>query len=100
MNETVKTLAKALALVFVMIGCGFVTLVFSVLYLMHLGLKLHGNYEYFGKYPLLFLGPAAIGFLAPALAVCIWAFAVWIWRRPSAKRHGGNPFREGGRPRI
>ena len=97
MNETGKNLAKALGIAFglacVMIACGFVTLVVSVVYLMALGSKLHGNYEYFGDYPHLYLGPAAIGFFAPALAVLIGAFAVRIWRRSSANRLGGNPFR-------
>ena len=37
----------------------------SVLYLMSLGSKLHGNYEYFGNYPLLYLGPVN---LPPRLA--------------------------------
>ena len=97
MNETGKTVAKAIVVAFgsicVMTACGFVTLVVSVMYLMNLGSKLHGNYEYFGNYPLLYLGPAAIGFFAPALAVLIGVFAVRIWRRRSAKRRDGSPFR-------
>ena len=97
MHGTGKNVAKARGIAFgvvcVMIGCGFVTLVVSVMYLMSLGLRLHGNYEYFGNYPHLYLGPAAIGFFAPALAFFIGAFAVRIWRRRSAKRDGGNPFR-------
>ena len=69
MNEINNTAAKAVGwffvLLFVMTGCGFVTLVVSVLYLMSLGSKLHGNYEYFGNYPLLYLGPVN---LPPRLA--------------------------------
>ena len=95
MNVTGKnvawTLVLAFGLVCMMTACGLVTLVVSVMVLMSLGLKLHGNYEYFGNYPLLYLGPAAIGFLAPALAVLVCVFAVRIRRRRSAKRRGVSP---------
>lgn len=39
----------------------------SVIVLMSLGLELHGNYEYYGNYPVLYLGPGILGFLAPPL---------------------------------
>ena len=45
------------------------THVVVLLILMGLGTKLHGNYEYYGKYPALIWGPDAIGFLAPGVVV-------------------------------
>jgi hypothetical protein len=69
----------------VMTACGFGTLVVAVMYLMNLGSRLHGNYEYFGNYPLLYLGPAAIGFVAPALVALIGVIAIRIWRRHSLR---------------
>ncbi len=44
-----------------MVVSGVVTLFVTILILMELGLKFHGNYEYYGQYPVLVWGPAVIG---------------------------------------
>ena len=48
---------------------GAVTFFVTILVLMELGTKFHDNYEYYGRYPVLFLGPAVLGFLAPGVVV-------------------------------
>ena len=54
-----------------MVVCGAGAYVMAVSYLMHLGLKLHGNYEYYGSTPaiaLIFVA-GAMGFAAPGVVV-------------------------------
>lgn len=48
---------------------GAVTFFVTILVLTELGTRFHGNYEYYGRYPVLFLGPAALGFLAPGIVI-------------------------------
>lgn len=44
----------------------------SIVVLMELGTKWHGNYEYYGQYPALYLIPGVVGFFLPPLfAWCI-----------------------------
>ena len=54
-----------------MVVSGIVTYATTLVILMELGTKLHGNYEYYGNLlPLIFLyGVGAIGFLAPGVVV-------------------------------
>jgi len=52
-----------------MVVSGAATFGVTMLCLMELGMKLHNNYEYYGHYRVLVLGPAAIGFLAPGIVV-------------------------------
>jgi hypothetical protein len=42
---------------------GFVFLAAAILILMNLGLKYHDNYEYYGQYPALYIGPGIVGLL-------------------------------------
>ncbi len=57
-----------------MMASGMATLVVTVLALILLGLNLHGNYEYYGKYPLLVFVPA----IATSL---ITGYLTWIFTR-------------------
>ncbi len=52
-----------------MVFFGAVTFFATILVLMELGTKFHGNYEYYSKYPFLVWGPAVSGFLAPGVFV-------------------------------
>ncbi len=65
MNEIVKSVGRIVWMLFLMGVCGAVGLSVPVFILMHLGLKWHRNYEYYGNHLLLYLGPALICFLAP-----------------------------------
>jgi hypothetical protein len=60
---------KMAATVVSMVVSGAVTLFVAILILTELGTKFHNNYEYYGQYPVLFWGPALIGFLAPGVVV-------------------------------
>ena len=53
---------------------GLVFLAISVFILMSIGLSRHGNYEYYGNYPALYLVPALFGFFLPSLLA-------WLLRR-------------------
>ena len=55
-----------------MVVSGIVTHVVVLLIWMELGSQLHGQYDYYAKYPALVLvwGPDTIGFLAPG--VILW----------------------------
>ena len=66
-----------LAVAIVSLVCGIGCLAVSIIVLMSLGTQHHGNYEYYGSYPLLYLGPAAVGLLVPWLA----AWMMWVLRR-------------------
>lgn len=51
-----------------MVAFGLIAYVTALITLMGLGTKFHGNYEYYGRYYLIYLflfGSAAVGFLAP-----------------------------------
>jgi len=56
-----------------MAACGVAAFMATITFFMNLGLKRHGNYEYYGSWPALVLIylAGAIGFLAPA---------VFFWR--------------------
>lgn len=58
---------------------GFIAFVVSVGALTELGTRWHNNYEYYGKYPALYLGPALVAFLIPAI------FEWWRKRRQTTK---------------
>jgi hypothetical protein len=60
---------KIVRILAAMVVSGVVTLFVTMLILMELGSKFHGNYEYYGQYPVLVWGPAVIGFLAPGVLV-------------------------------
>lgn len=47
--------------------CGVICVGIAVVILMQLGIKWHGNYEYYGRYPALYLIPGVIGFFLPPL---------------------------------
>ncbi len=59
MNRAIQVVLKTLGIVFLTVLSGGVCFVVSVLVLMQLGLHYHGNYEYYGDYPILFLGRSA-----------------------------------------
>jgi CDP-diglyceride synthetase len=56
---------------------GLLWLGLSVFLLMAQGLERHGNYEYYGNYPVLYLVPGILGLLIPALLL-------WLVRPPGA----------------
>ena len=58
---------RMLAALAAMVVSGVVTLFVTILILMKLGSKFHGDYEYYSQYPVLVWGPAVIGFLAPGV---------------------------------
>jgi hypothetical protein len=83
MSKILETLAIILGTLVLMVASGIVTLVVAIFFFAGLGLRLHDNYEYYGKYPLLFFGPAAIGFLAPG--VVVW----YLHKRGTRKGRSG-----------
>lgn len=62
-------------LIVVMIVCAVVVFFGNMFLLMELGLARHGNYEYYGRFPLLVCGPAAAAFLLPAV-IAWWIAAL------------------------
>ena len=58
---------KIVRILAAMVASGIVALFVTLLTLMKLGSKFHGNYEYYGQYPVLIWGAALIGFLTPGL---------------------------------
>jgi len=62
-----------LAVAVVSLVCGIGCLAVSIMVLMSLGSQHHGNYEYYGNYPLLYLGPGVAGLLFP------WVVAGIVW---------------------
>jgi hypothetical protein len=58
---------KILGTLVLMVASGIVAFVVSVWLLMHLGMRWHNNYEYYGDYPVLYLGPALVAFIAPVI---------------------------------
>ena len=67
-----------------MLFTGFITLVVAIAILWDRGMRHHDNYEYYGSYPALYLGPATAGFLAPGVVV----LCVWYLRRRAARTRG------------
>ena len=73
MLKFVMDLAKALGTILLMVvcgvGCGIAAFLTAAVFLGILGLSLHNNYEYYGRFPgtLLLYGSGAIGFLAPVV---------------------------------
>ena len=55
------------ALIVRMVSWAFVTFVVTLSVLMQLGTSWHGSYEYYGTYPLTYLGPTAVAFFAPLI---------------------------------
>src|SRR4051812_11435865 len=62
-----RPMRKSPKILLLMVASGAVALVVAILLLMVLGSRRHDNYEYYGSWPALYLGPALIGFLAPGL---------------------------------
>lgn len=54
--------------------------VIALLVLTDLGIRQHDNYEYYGKYPALFLMPPTVGLFLP------W-FLAWILRNWKRDKH-------------
>lgn len=54
-----------------MVVCGVAAYVMALMFLMELGTKLHGNYEYYGSFSVVVLiyVAGAMGFLAPGFIV-------------------------------
>ena len=74
---------KILGTLALMVTSGMVALAAAIFILMDLGSRLHDNYEYYGKYPALFFGPAAIAFLAPGVVV-------WYLHKRGTRKGGGR----------
>jgi len=51
---------------------GIVCFCGSVFVLMHLGTRRFDNYEYYGQYPLLYVGPGIAGFVLPWVVYGVW----------------------------
>jgi len=74
-----------LATLAVMAVCGAGAFVMALSFLMNLGTKHHGNYEYYGQTPaaaLIFIA-GAIGFVAPGVVAWhLWKTPIsqWSWR--------------------
>jgi hypothetical protein len=62
-----KLFLSILGILASMIVSGAVAFFVTILVLMQLGLSLHDNYEYYGRYPLLVWGPASLAFVTPAV---------------------------------
>jgi hypothetical protein len=67
-----------------MVVCGVIAFLAAVSFLMNLGLKLHGNYEYYGSFPsvLFVYASGGLGFVSPALLVW-WLGQKQLEVRPS-----------------
>ena len=63
-----KKIVVIVGTIVLMVAFGLIAYVTAVILFMGLGTKFHGNYEYYGRYNLIYLflfGSAAVGFLAP-----------------------------------
>jgi len=71
MSRMFKTLTLILGTLVLMAASGIVTLAVAIMFLMELGTRLPGNYEYYGNWAsaLVVWGLAAIAFLAPGVIV-------------------------------
>ena len=56
---------KILGTLTLMLATGFIALFVTIFLLMALGTQRYDNYEYYGKYPALYLGPCWNWFLGP-----------------------------------
>lgn len=68
--RNIVTVVGALAL---MVACGLAAYVGALTFLIQLGSKIHGNYEYYGRYPssgVFIFASGAIGFVIPG--VILW----------------------------
>lgn len=66
-----RNVLKVVGALLVMAACGVAAFVATITFFMNLGLKRHGNYEYYGSWPvagLIYLA-GAIGFLAPGMVM-------------------------------
>ena len=63
------TFLKIVGTFALMLFTGFITLVVAIAILWDKGIREHGNYEYYGQYPISLWGPVVIGFLAPGVVV-------------------------------
>ena len=89
MLKILKTLTLVLGTLLLMAASGIVALAVPIMFLMELGSRLHGNYEYYGNWAsaLVIWGLAAIAFLAPGV-ICfilhkrghtkVWAIVVTL----------------------
>ena len=75
---TMRTTVKILVTLVVMMACGGIAFGVAVSFLMNLGLKLHGNYEYYGGV----LGQVFI-FGSGALGLAVAAIFVWYMNKNS-----------------
>ena len=64
-------MAKLATVLGVSILSGIVCFFGSILFLMRLGLRRFDNYEYYGQYPLLYVGSGIVGFALPW--ILFWA---------------------------
>jgi len=60
---------RVLAALALMVASAIATFAVTVLVLIDQGLRRHGNYEYYGNYPALLLGPALVSFVASGVIV-------------------------------
>jgi hypothetical protein len=67
--KIIETLGTLVLMVVCAIVCGIGGFAMAGVFLMFLGLSLHNNYEYYGRFPgtLLLYGSGGIGFLAPVV---------------------------------
>jgi len=69
---------KILGTLALMLVCGWVTMILSLLFSTEMGAGQPDGYEWAGRRPVIFLGPGVIGFLAPGVVV-------WLEHRRRAR---------------
>jgi hypothetical protein len=72
-SPLLRSLIKSLGILCLMVVSGGVFLIVSAYVLVQLGRILHGDYEYYGRYPALLFAPAVVGFFAPPYV--LWRLA-------------------------
>jgi hypothetical protein len=80
MKQRVRILLKGLGILLLMAISGVVWYLVSVFVFFALGVSLHDNYEYYGRYPAIFLTAALVGFFFPLL-VLEWLKRIGAQRR-------------------
>lgn len=77
---SIRAILKILCVLATMVACGAVAFGAAVTFLMHLGLKLHDNYEYYrGPFGVAFIvGSTIVGFVAPAIIA--WYLGKRSWQ--------------------
>lgn len=73
MKNSLRSVVTVLGGFALMVACGLIAFGGAVTFLMNLGLKLHNNYEYYGRFFLaraFMYGSGAIGFVTPG--VILW----------------------------